>query len=247
MKENKALPAERPNGIEGSERFRDDLRIIQDAFLGERILGSRELSEEKCQKRMKHLGIGLSGPRYCVSIFAPYLMERNAEEIDELLMKITRMVRSEYRKAGLECCVISDGYCNAIAILSFSTEAENRTLQAVSEKLARHIAASYKLELFVGIGEPVQRITELSRSHVAAGEALAYKFSFAHNRVVNAKDIDRYYNPGVQDFKMHYNWIVGCFCDGDMNLRADWTSDGLHLRPEGYKAWAIAIKPYINE
>lgn len=213
---------------ETAELFRDELKLFQDAYLRERILGSRELPEEKIRKRMQHLGIGLHGPNYCVTIFAPYLMERNADEIDELLMKILKRVRDGYRRAGVECYTISDGYCNAIAILSFQESTNNRTIEKVTQELADQLIAAHRVDLFAGIGDTVHRLSDISRSHNSAGEALAYKFTFSQNHVINAKDIERYYNPGARDLKLHYDWILGCFLDGDMK-RMEFRLHNLHL------------------
>lgn len=37
------------------------------------------------------------------------------------------------------------------------------------------------------------------------------------------------------------------FTDADGNLRSELTSDGLHLKPEGYRIWGSIIKPYATE
>lgn len=37
------------------------------------------------------------------------------------------------------------------------------------------------------------------------------------------------------------------FTDGEGNLRRELTSDGLHLKPEGYAIWGSIVKPYATE
>lgn len=37
------------------------------------------------------------------------------------------------------------------------------------------------------------------------------------------------------------------FTDAEGNLRSELTSDGLHLKPEGYRIWGSVIKPYAIE
>lgn len=37
------------------------------------------------------------------------------------------------------------------------------------------------------------------------------------------------------------------FTDTEGNLRSELTSDGLHLKPEGYRIWGSIIKPYATE
>ena len=92
------------------------LQLLQDSFLRERVFGFRELSEEKIVQRMRNLDLHLEGPFYCVVLFAPYLMEKEADLIDRLLLKLLGSVRDEYRRSGMESYTISDNYCNIVGV-----------------------------------------------------------------------------------------------------------------------------------
>lgn len=196
--------------------FQDDLKFFQDTFWRERLLGSRELSEEKIRKRMEYLNIRMEGPLYCVAIFAPYLMEKEAEVIDPLLMRMLRSIGEGYRSAGLECHTLPDDYFNAIAILSLQSEKECQKFEKVTRALTTQMMNHYEVELFVGVGDFVDSVAAVSRSRAAAAEALAYKFSFSQDHVINARDVDRYYKPTAKDLKLHYDRILGCFYDGNL-------------------------------
>ena len=41
--------------------------------------------------------------------------------------------------------------------------------------------------------------------------------------------------------------LFGDLADEDLQLRLDFTSDGLHLTPQGYRVWAEGLKPYLAE
>ena len=51
----------------------NNLRFLQDTFWRERILGARELEEEKIRERMDALKLKAYGPFYCVVIFAHFI------------------------------------------------------------------------------------------------------------------------------------------------------------------------------
>lgn len=197
---------------------RDEMRILQDSFWRERVFGFRELSDEKIRKRMECLDLRLEGPLFCVVLFAPYLMEKEADKIDKILIGILNSVREEYRKCGIHCYTISDNYCNIVGILSLNSEEEYRKLNKTTRKMAGDIISRYDVEMFTGIGETVGRISELNKSKDSAAEALAYKFTFSQDHVISAKDVKRYYNQGDVKLKKHIDWVLGCFYDGNLEL-----------------------------
>lgn len=194
------------------------MKILQDSFLRERVFGFRELSEEKTAARMDHLGLKLKGPFYCVVLFAPYLMEKDADEIDLILMRMLSGVQDGYRRAGFQNYAISDTYCNVVGILSVSTEDEYRKLIKQTQRITNEMMKHNDVDMFVGIGEMVEQISCLNRSKDSAAEALAHKFTFSEHNVITARDVRRYYNQSDLDLKMHYDWIMGSFYDGNMEL-----------------------------
>ena len=200
------------------DRKRYDEKLLQDSFWRERVFGFRELSEEKIARRMSVLNLSPKGPYYCVVLFAPYLMEKDAEEIDSILMHLLRSVREGYRSAGVDCYTISDTYCNVVGILSLESEEAYRKLSKLTLKMTNELIRTFDVNMFVGIGEKVTLISQLNKSKDTAAEALAHKFSFSQDHVISAKDVKRYYNQGNVELKMHYNWILGCFYDGNMEL-----------------------------
>ena len=200
------------------DKKRYDEKLLQDSFWRERIFGFRELSEEKITRRMSVLNLSLRGPHYCVVLFAPYLMEKDAEKIDSIMMNLLYSVREGYRSAGIDCYTISDTYCNVVGILSVESEEAYRRLSKLTHRMTHELIRDYDVNMFVGIGEKVSLISELNKSKDTASEALAHKFSFSQDHVISARDVKRYYNQSDVELKMHYNWILGCFYDGNMEL-----------------------------
>lgn len=197
---------------------RYEQKLQQDAFWRERIFGFRELSEEKICRRMEHLGLSLSDSDLCVVLFAPYLMEKDPEEIDNILLKLQSSVRDGYKKAGLTCYTISDTYCNVVTILSVPSEEAYRKLTGLTQRIAQELIRAYDVKMFVGIGEMVDRISQLNKSKDTAAEALAHKFNFSNSNVITAKDVRRYYHQTDVALKKHFDWILGCFYDGNPEL-----------------------------
>lgn len=197
---------------------RYEQQILQDTFWRERIFGFRELSEEKIRTRMECLNLHLEGPYFCVVLFAPYLMEKEAAEIDKTLLKLQSSVQERYKKAGLSCYTISDTYCNVVSIVSMTSEAEYSRLGKITQRVANELIKSYDVRMYAGIGALVENIALLNRSKDSAAEALAYKFTFSEEYVVTAKDVKRYYHQHDVDLKMHYDRVMGCFYDGNGEL-----------------------------
>ena len=197
---------------------RYELKLQQDSFWRERIFGFRELSEEKIRKRMECLDLHLEGPSYCVVLFAPYLMEKEADEIERILLKLQQSIRNSYKKAGMPCYTITDTYCNVVSILSVGSGDEYQKLNMLTQRIAGELIRNHEVNMYVGIGEPVDQISRLNASKDTASEALAHKFNFSDGYVITAKDVKRYYRQTEVELKMHYDWILGCFYDGNQEL-----------------------------
>lgn len=198
---------------------KSELKMLQDSFWRERVFGLRELPEEKIVKRMEYLDLHLDGPYYCVVLFAPYLMEKEAEQIDKNLAGLLGSVRDEYRRSGIACYTVSDNYCNVVGVLSLGGEADYRKLNKTTLKMTHELIRRYDVNMFVGIGEVVDRFSDLNRSKDSASDALAYKFTFSQDYVISARDVKRYHNSDVE-LKKHYDWVMGCFYDGDLERMA---------------------------
>ena len=199
---------------------RNDLELLRDAFWRERVYGFRELREEKIQKRMEYLDLHLTGSCHCVILFAPYLMEKEAEVIDRTLAAILNRVRDTYRSEGFECYTILDNYCNIVAILSLGSPARLQQVEGITTAMSGELIAEHEVEMFVGVGEPVERICDLAHSKHAAAEALAYKFTFSRDHVISARDVKRFYHQSETELKVHYDRVLGCFYDGNLDLMA---------------------------
>ena len=195
-----------------------ELKILQDSFLRERIYGYRELPEEKIRERMEHLNLRLPGPLYCVVLYAPYLFEKEAGEIDLLLLKMKNTVRERYTKAKITCYTVSDTYCNVVGVLSVSSKDEYWNIIRLTQRIAHELIHHYDVNMYVGVGETVDQLSQLNRSKDTAAEALAHKFNFSDEHVITAKDVKRYHNHGDLELKTHYDRILGCFYDGNLEL-----------------------------
>ena len=199
-------------------RNETNLRFLQDAFWRERILGVRELEEDKIRKRMDVLNIKAYGPFYCVVIFAPYLMNKDAEKIDYLLNKLLEQIRGVYERLNIESYMISDEYCNVVGVFSFENESDYYKLNEITKTITKKMMDKHKLEMFVGIGQLVEQISLLGKSKDTATGALAYKFTFSQEHVITTKDVQRYYNDVSMELKRYYDRVLGCFYDGNLKL-----------------------------
>lgn len=72
-----------------------------------------------------------------------------------------------------------------------------------------------------------------------------YKAIFGKEQVI--RDINAKLRPEVEKRGLPWIEIYSSLVDCDGNLREELTSDGLHLKPEGYAIWRDILLPYINE
>lgn len=198
--------------------YGNDLRFLQDTFWRERILGARELEEGKIRERMNALKLKAFGPFYCVVIFAPYLMKKEASKIDALLSELLEQIQKAYDYSNIENYMISDDYCNVVGVFSLKKESDYRELCRVTRTIAKKMIDKHDLEMFVGVGKTVDKISLLGSSKNTAAGALAHKFTFSHEHVIVAKDVQRYYDDVGMELKKHYDRVLGCFYDDNINM-----------------------------
>lgn len=196
----------------------NNLRFLQDTFWRERISGARELEEEKIRERMNALCIKAYGPFYCVVIFAPYLMKKEAVKIDFLLSELLSQIQKAYTNSNIENHMISDEYCNVLGVFSLQNESDYYELNRVTKIITKKMIEKHELEMFVGIGKLVDKISLLGSSKNTAAGALAHKFTFSHEYVIEAKDVQRYYDDVGIELKKHYDRVLGSFYDGNLKL-----------------------------
>lgn len=72
-----------------------------------------------------------------------------------------------------------------------------------------------------------------------------YKAVFGKEQVI--RDVNRLLRPMAEELGATWIDLYPHFTDEDGNLRVDWTNDGLHLLPDGYRMWHSIILPYIQE
>lgn len=198
--------------------FSEDLSVFADAFILERLSGIRELSEEKTRRRMDILNIRMDAPQYLTVTFAPYLMSKDAELIDKTLSAMLHTIKNGYKKAGLIHYAVTDASCNIVVIVALRDAMDLKSTDNVTCELTAALMKKHEIDMYVGIGKPVTQFSEIHKSREAAKEALAYKFTFAHNHVVWAKDVERIFNQSTIKLGDYTARILGSFYDGNISL-----------------------------
>lgn len=105
----------------------------------------------------------------------------------------------------------------------------------------------------MGVVDLVKRIkTESPETRIYLQSLLPINNSFGrYKRMIGKENVVRDVNKylAAQAPELGVTWInlYPLFTDGEGNLRAELTRDGLHLRPEGYAIWGSIIKPYATE
>lgn len=199
----------------------DELSLYQSAFIQERLVGSREVSEEMILRRKKNLRIHLDGPWYTVVIFAPPRLAESVHwEMDQILIHMVERVAHEFRLKGYDCHAVSNGYYQIIAVLSMGSKADYQRIDQIAAMLVEKLMGMYHIELLAAIGSLVNRFVEVSKARAAAMEAWNYKFTFAMNRVINVRNVERLYNRNSEYYRLNLERVIGCFSDGNQEMLA---------------------------
>jgi len=90
------------------------------------------------------------------------------------------------------------------------------------------------LELFIGIGSVVDRLTGIARSAAETMEMLAYKHQYADRGVVNIANTVRFQHYASYSSDIMFERVIGCFQDGDlgkMSVRLNELVESIRNRP----------------
>lgn len=105
----------------------------------------------------------------------------------------------------------------------------------------------------MGITDLVRRIhAESPETKIYLQSLLPINNSFGrYSRIKGKEQVVRDINAilAAEAPSLDVTWInlYPLFTDSEGNLRSELTSDGLHLKPEGYAIWGSIIKPYATE
>ncbi len=105
----------------------------------------------------------------------------------------------------------------------------------------------------MGITDLIRRIhTESPSTKIYLQSLLPINNSFGRYKRIAGKEstireINTLLEAEAQSLGVTWINLYPLFTDPQGNLRADLTTDGLHLKPEGYAIWGAIIKPYATE
>ncbi len=200
-----------------SNDFRAD-DVVRNSLLLERLKGAREIDEYSLNKRLKIVGLSFEKPYYCVVALMPYLMKKRPESFDEYLTEIKENVRSYYHDNGYECHVVTNEYCQILAINGCNNIRMYKEIDDVTSSMIESLGNKYKIDIYAGIGSEVDSFIKINLSCSEALEALEYKFSLSSNNVVNIKNIESLYDYGADNYQVQIDRIIGCFYDNNLEL-----------------------------
>lgn len=112
-----------------------------------------------------------------------------------------------------------DNSCNLILI--FDQNALKEEMKDYMEGIANVIAEEYKMNLIIGVGDPVGDITSLKHAYKTA--KFAFEFHFFYNRpmIWYANINDRKYPLSFEDYNEKYKQVINSIVGGDSQLQVN--------------------------
>lgn len=154
-------------------------------------LVSNKLSVSESLERGKKLNLNLLANRYNIILFKVFKKEENAGEYSEDLVYVSDKI-SEAAKEQKEI-VMFDRNTEGWAFLVKETEKSlEETWEEFKEILIGIIEEFSSLEYFGGVGMPVSRLREISKSFNEANKAFAYRYIIEKNQIAYYDSVENY-------------------------------------------------------
>lgn len=194
----------------------------QTAAARERLLrflieGRRDISEEAACCRMEKLGIRGALPLCCVAELSLHLDMYPAEQTDELLAGAEDAALRYLSRCGWRVWGQVDSRNSLILLLSADGREPFDRLDRQLGKLVERLMSEYGVVIYAGIGEVVEKATEIKNSAKDASTCIAYKYSAAGEHVIHIKNIRKMFADTTADHTTAFDRVIGCFLDGDMD------------------------------
>lgn len=123
-------------------------------------------------------------------------------------------------------------------------------LMAGANDVSHDLTADSIATAVIGLVDYLRESTPTTRIYLQS--MLPINNSFGRYKLMKDKeqvirDINAILEPAMAGRGVTWVNLHPHFCDGEGNLRADFTNDGLHLLAPGYMKWKEIIMPYVEE
>ena len=180
-----------------------NMPVLKNRFFDDLVSG--RLSDAEIYKNLTYYGLDLLGDCFNVLV----------AEIDSFEDVVDGMEQREVHLhiiKVLECFGLADQKIRAVTfhlnggkystILGFSglkTEELNDASIGIAQRIQEKVNRQYGLNLTLGIGKGVTRISQLKLPFKQASDALAYKFYMGNNQIIHYNDVNYFKNSSRVD------------------------------------------------
>ena len=215
------------------------LTALQLHFLGFLLEGKREISETEAAARRDHLELDKLQLPCVVVCVSPYYTKVEPIHKDRIIQDYCEYIWNWLEKKDLDCYCITNAYDNTQVIISMASGHMGAgELDELFISLRQKLQARFGLELFIGIGSVVDRLTGIARSAAETMEMLAYKHQYADRGVVNIVNTVRFQHYANYSSDIMFERVIGCFQDGDLGKMAVRLSELIE---------SIRNRPYVSD
>ena len=213
------------NNIEEMKKSRRDIKklqkladeslpMLQKAFLQGLLDGVLVMSEQDIIERSAYLQIDIKNSFYAIAILSPSIPVAKKDS-DLNLVAISKTSEELINASGFKSTSLFDCLNNIILILSWSSQESSYNLDELFSNIRNKLLFYFDLNTYIGIGGSIQSPQKLYLSMKDAREALDYRHLFAHNNVVNIKNVKRIFNKPSTNYNLNMSHVIACFKDGN--------------------------------
>lgn len=124
-------------------------------------------------------------------------------------------------------------------------------LQTGANDVSHHLTADSIARAASELVSKIKARTPYTKIYVQSMLPINYKtyprYKNMKDKEQVVRDVNRLLKPLVEAQGATWINLYPAFCDQEGNLRADWTTDGLHLQEPGYLKWREIIAPYVYD
>lgn len=197
--------------------------------------GKREISEREAMERAANLSLRQLAVPCAVVCVSPFFSQVAFTSKDEVIQNYSDYICAFLQKEAYQYYCLLNSYDNFQIILpTTANDLSEQDLDELFIRMRQELFRRFYMDLFIGIGSVVERVTEITCSAQEAMEMLAFKNQYADRGVINIINTSRFKHYSLYGEDIMFARVLGRFQDGDLGMmssRLDELASSILKRP----------------
>ena len=177
----------------------ENLPVLREKFISYLLNHTRNYNESEIIKKFKSLQLNIMGNYYSVVLIFPILGSLHSADSDRVLVTVRNTCEKLLIKAGYKVYSFYDNNYRLNCLLSCESRERSDRIEEVTQDIHESLKFYWNIEVFAGIGLPMENITKLHVTRHEAFIALNYQGVLECGPVINYKNVARLDTPDFPD------------------------------------------------